>query len=140
MLKPKRMIRKTSCEFFCKEACCKGTVVGIEPDTDYDIVAPLHLLKNRPFGIIMNDVVDLDLTRQHINFYGDEVPHGGKVVVFRSGELLILMKQGYKVKRDTDIYVNPKTGLLTTKVTDYKVGLSLSNQDSDGYVYIDFEF
>ena len=32
-----------------------------------------------PVGILLNDVVNLDLTRQHINWHQDEVQKGGKV-------------------------------------------------------------
>ena len=38
-----------------------------------------------PVGILLNDVVNLDLTRQHINWHKDEVQKGGKVTVLRKG-------------------------------------------------------
>ena len=33
-----------------------------------------------PVGVLLNDVVNLDLTRQHINFAKDEMQKGGKVL------------------------------------------------------------
>ena len=30
-----------------------------------------------PVGVLLNDVVDIDLTRQHINWHKDEVQKGG---------------------------------------------------------------
>ena len=38
-----------------------------------------------PIGVLMNDVVDLDLTRQKLNPYGDEVQKGGKVRLLKRG-------------------------------------------------------
>ena len=38
-----------------------------------------------PVGILLNDVVNLDLTRQHINWHQDEVQKGGKVTILRKG-------------------------------------------------------
>ncbi len=38
-----------------------------------------------PIGILLNDVVDKDLTRQHINQHKDEVQKGGKVTVMTRG-------------------------------------------------------
>jgi len=38
-----------------------------------------------PVGILLNDIVNKDLTRTHINHYKDEVQLGGKVTVLRKG-------------------------------------------------------
>jgi hypothetical protein len=40
-----------------------------------------------PVGILMCDVVDIDITRQHINFYQEEVLIGGKVTIWTKGEV-----------------------------------------------------
>jgi hypothetical protein len=36
----------------------------------------------KPVGVLMNDVVNLDLTRQHQNFHKDEIQLGGKVTIY----------------------------------------------------------
>ena len=36
---------------------------------------------DRPVGILLNDVVNKDLTRTHLNQFKDEVQKGGKVTV-----------------------------------------------------------
>ena len=38
-----------------------------------------------PVGLLLNDVVNLDLTRQHINWHKDEGQKGGKVTLLRKG-------------------------------------------------------
>ena len=46
-----------------------------------------------PIGILMNDIVNLDLTRQHINWYKDEVQKNSKVTIWEKGEVLTNMIQ-----------------------------------------------
>ena len=38
-----------------------------------------------PIGILLNDVVNKDLTRTHLNQHKDEVQKGGKVTILRKG-------------------------------------------------------
>ena len=38
-----------------------------------------------PVGILLNDVVNKDLTRTHLNQHKDEVQKGGKVTILRKG-------------------------------------------------------
>jgi len=42
----------------------------------------------RPAGVLLNDVVNLDLTRQHINFQKDEMQQGGKVTLLQKGTIV----------------------------------------------------
>ena len=41
-----------------------------------------------PVGILLNDVVDKDLTRTHLNWFKDEIQKGGKVTVLTQGWVL----------------------------------------------------
>jgi|TARA_R100000278_G_C5451370_1_gene157540 hypothetical protein len=41
-----------------------------------------------PVGILLNDVVNKDLTRTHLNQHKDEVQKGGKVTVLRKGYVI----------------------------------------------------
>ena len=38
-----------------------------------------------PLGVLLNDMVNLDLTRQHLNQHKDEVQKGGKITILRKG-------------------------------------------------------
>ena len=38
-----------------------------------------------PVGILLNDMVNIDQTRQHINFHKNEMQQGGKVTLLRKG-------------------------------------------------------
>ena len=41
-----------------------------------------------PVGLLLNEMVNIDLTRQHINFHKDEVQKGGKVLLLRRGTVV----------------------------------------------------
>ena len=42
-------------------------------------------------GLLLNDMVNLDLTRQHINWHKDEVQKGGKVTLLTQGNVVTNM-------------------------------------------------
>jgi len=102
-----------------------------------------HASEAIPVGVLLNDVVDLDLTRQHINWHKDEVQKGGKVSI---------LKKGYVVTNQ--IVGTPALGELaylddggatgnfatTAQVTDgveNVVGRFMSKLDEDGYAKIE---
>ena len=41
-----------------------------------------------PVGVLLNDVVNKDLTRTHLNQHKDEVQLGGKVTILRKGYIV----------------------------------------------------
>lgn len=95
-----------------------------------------------PLGMLMNDMVNVDQTRQHINFHKDEVQLGGKVCLMREGWAVTNMvypgttpTAGQTAYLQHSGYVTPTTqGDAATP----KVGQFLSTKDEDGYakVYI----
>jgi|TARA_R110000824_G_scaffold55629_5_gene153062 hypothetical protein len=70
-----------------------GCVVhgGVGSGAAMDQGAALVLYKNAvtatdvPVGILLNDIVNKDLTRTHLNHHKDEVQLGGKVTILRKG-------------------------------------------------------
>lgn len=95
-----------------------------------------------PVGILLNDVVNKDLTRTHLNWYKDEVQQGGKVTV---------LTQGYVVTNN--ITGNPTPGQVAYAdfVTagnisnvafnaaasgNHAIGRFMSAKDSDGYAKV----
>jgi len=44
-----------------------------------------QLSREFPIGVLLNDMVNIDQTRQHINFHKNEVQRGGKVTLLRKG-------------------------------------------------------
>ena len=93
-LKADRYELQTDISFFCDEVTTRGGVVhlsgggsGAAMDQGVNKVVTKALPQNTdvPIGILLNDVVNKDLTRTHLNQYKDEVQKGGKVTVLRKG-------------------------------------------------------
>ena len=96
-LKPDRVELLTDVSFFMNTTASRGGVVsavvtssgvGTSMDDANAVVAyQANASGAKPIGVLLNDVVDLDLTRQHINWHRDEVQVGGKVTLLRQGQV-----------------------------------------------------
>jgi hypothetical protein len=80
--------------FFMNETAEKGQIVvfstagsGAAMDQSQALVSIASCSYYSIFllGVLLNDVVDIDLTRQHINWHKDEVQKGGKVAILKKG-------------------------------------------------------
>ena len=97
---------------------------------------------NIPVGVLLNDVVNLDLTRQHINFHKDEVQQGGKVSLLKKGYIVTDMIVGTPAAGAIAFLDDADTGKFATedKVADTKysqVGRFMSIKDEDGYCKVE---
>ena len=100
-----------------------------------------------PAGLLLNDVVNLDLTRQHINYAKDEVQKGSKVLLLRVGTVSTDQISGTPTIGQA-AYMN-NVGSISATATDGvssdgtlgvpvtpKVGRFLSIKDVDGYAKV----
>jgi hypothetical protein len=144
-LKPDRIELLTDVSFFMNTTATRGGVVsvvtggvGVSMD-DADAVVSYAAVASgaKPVGLLLNDVVDLDLTRQHINFHQDEVQKGGKVTVLRIGQVTTnQLVSGISPTVGAPAYVGG-TGLIGTSSTNaVQIGSFLSSKDSDGYAKV----
>jgi len=96
-----------------------------------------------PIGILLNDVVNIDQTRQHINFHKNEVQRGGKVTLLRKGWIVTnMVDPGDTVSAGSPAYVGP-SGLISNKQNTHSnpsstargqlIGEFASTVDEDGY-------
>jgi hypothetical protein len=109
--------------------------VGVSMDDANAVVAYAAAVSgSRPIGVLLNDVVNYDLTRQHINWHKDEVQVGGKVVLLRNGQVTTnMLVAGTTPSAGADAYVGA-SGLIGTSSTNaVKIGQFLSSKDTDGY-------
>lgn len=95
-----------------------------------------------PVGVLLNDVVDLDLTRQHINWHQDEVQKGGKVSILKKGYIVTNMITGTPTAGALAYLDDATAGNLTIKAnvdsTEYiHVGRFMSTKDEDGYAKVE---
>lgn len=151
-LKSDRFELQTDISFFCDTVLTRGDVVvmndgtgsGAAMDQGVALVkAEAGDANSVPAGILLNDVVNKDLTRTHLNQHKDEVQKGGKVTVLR---------KGYVVTNAIDSNVTPAVGdvaylseLESGKISNVSansysnlvVGRFLSAKDADGYAKVE---
>jgi|TARA_Y100000361_G_scaffold34523_1_gene29003 hypothetical protein len=95
-----------------------------------------------PVGILLNDVVNLDLTRQHINWHKDEVQKGGKVAILKKGYVVTNKISGTPAAGVAAFVDDGTAGNIATdaEVTDGKkimIGRFMSTKDADGYAKVE---
>ena len=140
-LKPDRVELLTDISFFMNTTATRGGVVsavtagsGVSMDDANAVVAyAANPSGAKPIGVLLNDVVDLDLTRQHINWHKDEIQKGGKVTVLRQGQVTTNLVAGTPTA-GADAYVAASGNVSTTQAAGaVKIGQFLSAVDADGY-------
>jgi hypothetical protein len=140
-LKPDRIEFLTDISNFMNTTAERGGVVsflssgvGASMDDGNAVVGYATLSSGTvPAGILLNDVVNYDLTKQHINWMKDEMQVGGKVTLLKIGQVTTDMVVGSPVAGNS-AYVGP-SGLVSVDSTNsIRVGTFLSGKDSDGFV------
>jgi hypothetical protein len=94
----------------------------------------------RPVGVLMSEMVNLDLTRQRINENKEEIQKGGKVTVWNKCQVTTnRIRPEITVAAGDVAYVGP-SGLLTNSNAhpDYgvEVGRFDSTEDENGYAKV----
>ena len=143
-LKPDRVELLTDISFFMNTTATRGGVVsavtagsGVSMDDANAVVAyATNPSGAKPIGVLLNDVVNLDLTRQHINWHKDEIQKGGKVTVLRQGQVTTNLVAGTPTA-GADAYVAASGNVSTTQAAGaVKIGQFLSAVDADGYAKV----
>ena len=158
-LKPDRVEHLTDLSFFMNETGERGKIVfydiaqlgsGAAMDNANQRVvngtgspALDDSYLNRAAGILLNDVVNLDLTRQHLNFHKDEVQQGSKVLLLKRGTIVTNSFSGTPTAADVGkpLYVSPNGWMGAHAVGNGgpRVGRLLSIKDEDGYAKVDID-
>ena len=150
-LKPDRIETVTDVSFFSSSATAtRGGVAsistfgsGVSMDDANAVVSYAAVGSGaKPVGVLLNDVVDLDLTRQHINYHKDEVQKGGKVTLLQVGQVttdfVLGNPSGGQVAYvgNSGYLQNTSPSTLDDDEHTHKVGRFLSGKDSDGYAKV----
>ena len=95
-----------------------------------------------PIGVLLNDVVDIDLTRQHINWHKDEVQKGGKVAILKKGYVVTDQIEGTPTAGALAFMDDADTGKFAVAASiddgEYTaVGRFMSIKDEDGYAKVE---
>jgi hypothetical protein len=145
-LKPDRVEAYTDISFFMNEKGERGGVVvhltagsGAAMDDASAVVEyAADPSGTSPAGLLLNDVVDLDLTRQHINFHKDEVQKGNKVTLLRQGFVVTnMIVSGVSPTAGAAAYYGAEGKLTNVSTNSVQVGRWLSAKDVDGYAKVD---
>jgi len=149
-LKPDRIELQTDVSFFMDGVATRGGIAsiltggsGVSMDDSAAVVTYATTASGcTPVGVLLNDVVDLDLTRQHINWHKDEVQKGGKVTLLQVGQITTSNVDGSPSAGDP-AYVGANGDFSATAPNDsdtedeyYRVGRFLSSKDADGYAKV----
>ena len=150
-LKSDRSVLDTDISFFMNEAATRGGVASVSTggsgaamDQGEALVTYAAVPSGKvPVGLLLNDMVNIDLTRQHLNQHKDEVQKGGKVT---------LLRKGYVVTNAIDTGVTPSVGdtaylsesqagkisnVSANSYSNLVVGRFLSAKDADGYAKVE---
>ena len=146
-LKSDRIEAYTDISFFCNDASAERGVIavhstggsGVAMDDSLAVVTiAASQSGTKPAGLLLNDVVSLDLTRQHINWHKDEVQTGSKVTLLRQGQVTTnMVVSGVTPAIGEDAYYGANGKLTNVSTNSVKVGRFISVKDSDGYVKVD---
>ena len=138
--------------FFMNETAEKGQIVSISTagsGAAMDQAGALVSIQGAtgsviPVGVLLNDVVDIDLTRQHINWHKDEVQKGGKVSILKKGYIVTdqVALTGSYVAGALAFMDDDDTGLIVNAahVDDGEytaIGRFMSDKDEDGYYKVE---
>ena len=149
-LKADRIETQTDVSFFMDEVQTRGGIAsissggsGIAMDDGNAKVAYATVASGaKPVGVLLNDVVNLDLTRQHINYHQDEVQKGSKVTLLQIGQITTNNISGTPTAGDP-AYLGVSGVFSPAAVTDsnqensyYSVGRFLSGKDQSGYAKV----
>lgn len=150
-LKADRHLARTDISFFCNQVLERGCIVvldtagsGSAMDQALAAVAtPTGIAAGAvapsstyPVGLLLNDVVNIDQTRQHINWHHDEVQKGGKVTLLKNGFVVTNLITGSPTPGKS-AYYDGNGYLTSTSNSSPVVGRFQSNKDADGYIKVD---
>jgi len=155
-LKGDRNVLETDISFFLNETAEKGQVLfhntagsGAAMDNSSALAKlTAEASGSIPLGIVLNDVVDIDQTRQHINWHKDEVQKGGKVTLLRKGWVVTDSIYSGASPAVGDLAYLGHSGLLAdtpvaaddnavSRSANLIVGRFMSKVDEDGYAKVE---
>jgi hypothetical protein len=90
-----------------------------------------------PVGILLNDVVNKDLTRTHLNQNKNEVQKGGKVTVLRKGYVVTNNVTGSPSAGATAYRCTLTAGNISAVASGNAIGAFVSTKDEDGYAKVE---
>jgi len=143
-LKGDRYELDTEISYFMNEVASRGVIVSVNTqgsgsamDSAFALVTVAADPSGKaPIGVLLNDVVDIDQTRQHLNGHKNEVQKGSKVTILTKGFITTDRISGTPTAGQI-AYVGVSSLVSGTQATGaIAVGRFLSTKDADGYAKV----
>lgn len=143
-LKGDRNELDTEITYFMNETASRGVLVSVSTQGSgaaMDSASAVATVAadpsgKAPLGVLLNDVVNIDQTRQHLNWHKDEVQQGGKVTILSKGFVVTDKISGTPTAGQL-AYLAASGNVSATQATGAPaVGRFLSTKDADGYAKV----
>lgn len=143
-LKGDRNELDTEVTYFMNETASRGAVVSVSTQgsgSAMDSASSVATVAaeasgSLPLGVLLNDVVNIDQTRQHLNWHKDEVQQGSKVTILSKGFVVTDQISGTPSAGDTAYLADAGKISGSQDGTAPAVGRFLSTKDADGYAKV----
>lgn len=151
-LKGDRLEAQTDISFFMNEVAERGGVAvystaGSGAALDQSLALVTYAANpsgKRAAGVLLNDMVNIDQTRQHINWHKNEVQKGGKVTLLKRGWVVTDRVAGTPAVNDIAYcgptgYFRPTqdaASIANLDLLNPKVGTFGSRKDEDGFAKV----
>lgn len=152
-LLPDRQIDSEDFSFFCNTVTNRGVILtvttagsGVSLDNPSSVVGiSANSSGALPVGMLINDVVNIDLTRTPINWHKDQVQVGSKVTLVTKGWLVTDQATG-TIGAGTDAVLGSSGTIFQkpaiaswNRALNPQIGKFRSNPDQNGFVkvYVD---
>jgi hypothetical protein len=141
----------TDISFFCSTPTERGVILvyntsgsGVSLDqTKATVTLPGTgvTVNLKPAGLLLNDVVNVDVTKYHVNPLKNEMLKGGKVTLGKRGWWVTNMLAAGITPVAGDIAYLAPNGLVTNSATGTPpaVGRFLSGKDEKGYAKVEMD-
>lgn len=125
----------TDLSFFCESKLRKGALVEFKTNSSVTKYRGGEIA-----GISLNNVVNIDLIKNHLNFAHEEVQLFSRIEMLTKGVIVYKFNKRLRLPRRQRIYCNPKTSKLDFRRLSPVAGYLISEQDKDGFckIFVDF--
>lgn len=145
-LKPDRNPVEYAIDYFLDEVQERGKIVSISTggsgvandDALQQATAAANPSGNVPIGVLLQDTVNIDLAKFHINHHKDEQPKGSKVAILKKGQVPTDMIDPAVTPSAGDSAYLSGSGYITNVAGggNPKVGRFDTAKDEDGFAKV----
>jgi hypothetical protein len=150
-LKNDRHLLYDDIRYFCNDVTERGVILchsgsggsGVSLDNILDLVylCTGQVSGVKPAGLLINDIVDVDETRFHINYAKDEMRVGSKCHLLKKGWVITdKLVSGQTPKAGDPAYLAPSGSVTTSSANSApRVGTFKNRKDGNNFVTLEVD-